>query len=214
MRVFREAPPNKSLVPPTWMSPADVSAYVSANHDGARLRQVGGMWIRVSARDPRSGVQRAAEIVDRVASRGQVGTTGNLVPLPQVYVRGFKGSYPLRERRRRVEVHALFRENQLYSFEKQVSRVDSAIELLSPLDASSPSTAVAGGWAAIEELLTSTGDENRVNACHRMAALVACSFSRSELTGLSYEVEKVGGAATAALKAYGTNRDRAACVAN
>src|SRR5664279_5088724 len=103
--VFREAPPNKSLVPPTWMSPADVSAYVSANHDGARLRQVGGMWIRVSARDPRSGVQRAAEIVDRVASRVQVGTTGNLVPLPQVYVRGFKGSYPLRERRWRVEVH-------------------------------------------------------------------------------------------------------------
>jgi hypothetical protein len=59
------------------------------------------------------------------------------------------------------------------------------MELVEPLDAQPPSAAVAGGWAAIEALLTGPGDrDQRMLAGDRMAALVACSFPRAELTTL------------------------------
>lgn len=211
--VFREAPPNKDGNPEGWMTAQDVIQWLKGtNFQTEGLRQIGGMWLNVTARDVWGAVQAAAEIVDRFASRVQLGTRGQLLPLPDVYIKNSPKTYPLRQRRRRVEVDALHREDQLYSSGKSVSRVDSAIELLSPLDSSSPSTAVAGGWAAVEAILTAPGDEDRLSAGYRMAALVTSSFPRAELTSLSYKLEALGGSLAASIAACPTNRDRAAHV--
>jgi hypothetical protein len=94
------------------------------------------------------------------------------------------------------------------------SNVDAAIELLASLTASLPGAAVAGGWAAIEALLTAPGDQERALAGDRMASLVACSYPRAELTHLSYRVqEEVGGEVGNRLASSNCNRDRASLLA-
>lgn len=207
---FREFPSNPAGTPEGWVGPSEVMSYVKDGGfptDG--IRQMGGMWIKVSARDAWSAVEVVAEIIERFSSRVRLATRGRLIPLPNVYVKDPLKRYSLHQRRRRVEVDALYRENQLYSFGKAVSRVDSAIELLSPLDDSTRSTAVAGGWAAIEAILTAPGDDDRLQAGYRMANLVAASFPRAELTSLSYKLQELGGPLAVSLAASPTNRDRA-----
>ncbi len=207
---FREFPANQSGTPEGWVGASEVTKFVKDSGfptDG--IRQMGGIWITVSARDARSAVESVAEIIERFSSRVRLATRDRLVPLADVYVKNPLKRHPLRQKRRRVEVDALYRENQLYSFGNVVSRVDSAIELLSPLDDSTHSTAVAGGWAAIEAILTAPGDEDRLQAGYRMANLVAASFPRAELTSLAYKLQELGGPLAISLTACNTNRDRA-----
>lgn len=56
---------------------------------------------------------------------------------------------------------------------------------MAPLETGAPGAAVAGGWAAIEAVLARP-DANNVEAATDMAALVACSLPRAELTPLAY----------------------------
>ena len=91
--------------------------------------------------------------------------------------------------------------------------MDAALELLGPLDSGSASPAVTGAWAAMEALLSGPGDED-VLAADRMAALVACSFVRAELTALSYVLEESDASLAAQLAACATNRDRAQLTAD
>ncbi|MGB8130132.1 MAG: hypothetical protein WCG81_10100 [Candidatus Angelobacter sp.] len=209
---FREFPANQSGTPQGWVGASEVMDFI---RDGGfptdGIRQMGGMWIKVSARDAWSAVESVAEVIERFSSRVRLATRDRLLPLPDVYIKGSPKRYSLRQKRRRVEVDALYRENQLYSFGKAVSRVDSAIELLSPLDDRTHSTAVAGGWAAIEAILTAPGGD-RLQAGYRMAKLVAASFPRAELTSLSYKLQKLGGPLAVSLTACDTNRDRAVAV--
>jgi len=210
---FREFPANQSGTPQGWVGASAVMDFIRGGGfptDG--IRQMGGMWVKVSARDAWSAVESVAEIIERFSSRVRLATRDRLLPLPDVYVKSPPKRYTLRQKRRRVEVDALYRENQLYSFGKTVSRVDSAIELLSPLDDSTHSTAVAGGWAAIEAILTAPGDDGHLQAGYRMASLVAASFPRAELTSLSYKLQELGGPLAVSLTACNTNRDRAVAV--
>jgi hypothetical protein len=143
-------------------------------------------------------------------SRINLGSThyNRLIVIQKVWIRGEATSLPLPRRRRRVEVHSLQRENQLYDL-RDFSVIDAAMELVEPLDEQPPSGAVAGGWAAIEALLTGPGDrDQRILAGERMAALVACSFPRAELTTLSYELEKQGAGLSDELTACATNKAR------
>lgn len=64
-------------------------------------------------------------------------------------------------------------------------RIDASLELLGPLDQGPIATAAAGGWAAVETLLSAPGDRANVHAADRLAALVACSFPRAELAQLA-----------------------------
>ena len=80
-------------------------------------------------------------------------------------------------------MEALERENHLYDATSS-GGIHAAIELLAHLQVSSSGAAVAGGWAAIEALLSEPSD--RAGAAERLAMLVACSFPRAELTRLSY----------------------------
>jgi hypothetical protein len=209
---FAHAPSIKASQqpPPHWLSNRDVSAWLRGQKfDVSGLRQRGGLTLKVEARDPLLVAEIAAEIIDRIITRVNLGSPSynRLVPIEQVWIAGEQDPIPLPVRRRRVEIHALQRENRIYELE-EFNIVDAAMELVAPLDAEPPSSAVAGGWAAIEALLTGPGDRERVHAADRMSSIVACSFPRAELTSLSYQLEAQGGIIGDQLKACASNRDR------
>jgi hypothetical protein len=196
----------------TWLEAKALSVRLRAEgFDTAGLRQKGGLSVRVTAREARSAVEATAEIVDRLMSRIVVGTRdGKLKPHANVWVMGERLSLPLRRQGRRVEVHALERQRKLYS-DGGLSRVDAAIELLTHMAAGSPSSAASGGWAAIEAMLSTPGDD-RVLAADRMAMLIACSFPRAELTALSYKIPDTS-PVFPRLAECASNRDRSLVVA-
>jgi hypothetical protein len=76
--------------------------------------------------------------------------------------------------------------------------------------------AVAGGWSAGEALLTAPGDRGNGVAADRLAALVACSWPRAELTTLGWARANQAGGANEALaerlRATQTNREKAELV--
>jgi hypothetical protein len=209
---FAQAPSLKvSQEPlPHWLSNRDVSAWLrQQKFDVSGLRQRGGLTLTLEARDPLLVAELAAEIIDRIITRVNLGSPSynRLVPIEKVWIAGEREPIPLPVRRRRVEVHALQRENRIYEV-GEFNIIDAAMELVAPLDAEPPSSAVAGGWAAIEALLTGPGDRERVSAADRMASIVACSFPRAELTSLSYPLEAQGGNIGDQLGACANNRDR------
>jgi hypothetical protein len=119
--------------------------------------------------------------------------------------------YRVRRVRRGVEVHALSRQSLIYEVDGRSSpSIDAALQLLSALDAGAPGAAVAGGWAAVESLLSDPGDGGAYVAAERLAHLVACSLPRAELTALSYVHAAHGNDALAtALAVVSQNRRRA-----
>ncbi len=207
---FESIPSTKSGMPASWIDAPGVTAWLQSSGFEVRgLRQNGGVWLTVQARDPWAAVESAVERIDRMVARVAVARAGSLTPLSWAWIEGQRRRFPLRPGRRGVEVRALYRQDQLYS-ETLSSNVDAAIELLTPLTSSYPGAAVAGGWAAIEALLTAPGDKERVLAGDRMASLVACSYPRAELTHLSYKIEReVGGELACRLGSCNSNRDRA-----
>ncbi len=218
---FEAAPEGKSGMPSNWLSAREFSDWLRAHGvDPVGIRQAGAFLFTVRARDPWSAVQNTVEQVEHLMSRVALGTQGLLRPLDHVWVQLASGAatrandpqrYPIVSRRRRVEIHALHREDKLYLTE-QATIVDAALELLGALNSGPPSSAVAAGWAAVEALLTGPGEADVLGA-ERMATLVACSFTRAELTDLSYKIEKHGHDLAPRLAACATNRDRAAVVA-
>src|SRR5690606_10722964 len=71
--------------------------------------------------------------------------------------------------------------------------------------------AIAGGWGAIEGLLSDPG--NRASAADNLAALVACSLPRAELTRLSYSAQSHGSRFAGEFENCSTNRERSELVA-
>jgi hypothetical protein len=202
---FEEVPKTNS-VPRGWIDAPSVSNWLARyGFENRDIRQKGGILVTDEATDPTAAVEAAQEMIEKLASRAAVGVTGSLKPSSQAWVAGEKAPFKLTRQRRVVQIHTLHRENQIYS-DAVPSKVDAAIELLAPLTSSSPGVAVAGGWAAIEALLSDPND--RGSAAERMAALVACSIPRAELTPLSYAVQKGGGAIANQLNGVTENRDR------
>lgn len=204
---FETRPRGSDGLPPRWIDATKVSAWMHDHGFSTQgVRHDGGMHFQISARDPESAVNNAMELLDNFAARLEIST--NIPwkpPIPTAWVAGEQRTFPLARRTRKVHVRALDRESQIYSTSSP-SIVDAAIELLAPLEASSPSAAVAGGWAAIEALLSEPSDHGI--AAGRLASLVACSFPRAELTNLSYIVGRVPQPLSTDLNACETNRDR------
>ena len=211
--VFEQAPPIDPSKPQPlqWLTNKQVSEWLRGSGFAiAGFRQKGGFLLSGTTRDNYSVVDTATETASRLISRINLGSAhyNRLNIIREVWIKGEPDSLALPQRRRRVEVHSLQRENQLYDL-RDFNVVDAAMELVEPLDSQPPSAAVAGGWAAIEALLTGPGDrDQRILAGDRMAALVACSFPRAELTTLSYELEKQGGTIGDELKGCAANKDR------
>lgn len=206
---FETAPKSPAGLPPRWIDARTVSAWLKQHHFGTHdIRQEGGMLFKLLSRDAHAAVDTATELLDNFAARLEVSTNKTWKPpLATAWVANEQRPFRLERRTRKVHVRALEREAQIYSASNP-SIVDAALELLAPLQSSSPSAAVAGGWAAIEALLSEPTDHSI--AAERLASLVACSFPRAELTFLSYLIEQHPGPLTTALGRCATNRDRCA----
>lgn len=195
-----------------WLSAPQVSEWLKANRsDHSNVRQNGGIVFKVKAFDAGGAAERVGEYIDALSARIAVGTKSILAFVDKVWVEGEPKPHITRRSDRGVWVRALERENRLFTVEP-TRGVEAAVELLSHLQKSSPPAAVAGGWAAIEALLSEPSD--RGGAADRLATLVACSFPRAELTVLSYSFAKADAAWRGRLKGVTENRERSRVVAS
>lgn len=208
---FVTPPQSASGYPRGWLSAAQVSSWLKDNGFATtELRQSGGLVLPTKARDVFAAVDSATAVIDGYVARASIGAGRPLQLLPLLWVQGHPVALPIGAKHRGVKVRALYREDQIFA-EPDGSNVDSAIELLAHLQNSSPSTAIAGGWAAIESLLGESGD--RSAAADSLAYLVACSYPRAEFTHLSHLAQKMRLDVAQAWANVGANRDRAALVA-
>lgn len=159
--------------------------------DTSGLRYTSSLLFRTRGRDPWAAVERAQNIVARLRARSLVGVVGaaRVVPSGAAFIEGKNARYQLDEPRRQIEVGAISRQAALFDVaEYNISTaLDDALELAATLESGAPGAAISGGWAAIEGLLSYAdvrGDAHK--AADRLAALVACSYPRAELTTLSY----------------------------
>ena len=164
----------RSTPPAEWRRPPEVSQWLRENgFDTSRVRQSGGFLFRsITALDLSAAVSRTTEILDQLSARMAVGTQSPLALLDRVWVKGDNEPRRVDRVSRGVWVEALERENKLYDATSATSSggIHAAIELLAHLQISSSGAAVAGGWAAIEALLSEPSD--RGGAAERLAILV------------------------------------------
>ena len=202
---WKFAPPND------WREAPEVSQWLRSNgFEVAGVRQSGGFLFKINTLDVGAAVLRATEMLDHLSARMAVGTKHELALLDHVWVKGDGEPHGVNRVRRGVWVEALERENQLYDA-RSSGGIHAAIELLAHLQFSSPGAAVAGGWAAIEALLSEPDD--RAGASERLAMLVACSFPRAELTRLSYALSSGVAPISAELRKASKNQDRCDIIA-
>jgi len=180
---------HKQTMPNEWLEPQQASTWLLDHAPDVSIRHNGGFVIEVTALDPWAAVEVAGDEIESLAARASVGLPGNpaFEPAHQAVVAGSKHLFPLGRPRRQVDVHALHRQNVLYSISERglAGRLRSAIDLVAPLETGAPGAAVSGGWAAIEAVLARP-DAKNVEAASDVAALVACSLPRAELTPLAY----------------------------
>jgi hypothetical protein len=176
--------------PAEWLRAERASAWLQQTGmaELADVDPAGALLLRIEASDPEAAVERAANIIDALTARAAVGTRASLNAHGNALVVGANRRFPLR-RSRRVEVRALEREGLLAAdlYELPRDAIDSTLQLVSHLDTGPPEVAVAGGWSAIESILTGPGVAQNVEAGDRLAAIVACSWPRAELTTLAWE---------------------------
>ncbi len=189
--------PQVALKSSHWLSQEEVRRRLLTEFPQVTgVRASGGLLFRVRARDHVSAVQQVTELFDRVRNRVRYrrGQTA-LDVYPKVFISGLAEPQDFRRGDPAVTVLSLERVGVLYDLPDAGAhglRIDDALELAAPLTESSPSTAVAGAWAAIESLLFCDTDEadreeGRAVAADRAAALVAAGWPRAELTALSYD---------------------------
>ncbi|GIH68022.1 hypothetical protein [Sphaerimonospora thailandensis] len=210
---------------PNWL-PADQIRSLLVNAEVKPHRQlVGGLRYHVEARDAERAVEIASDLVERLQARARFVASGAVAPLGDAYIPTEGRAFPLHVPARGAQVLSLAAERQLYAIGQELQRfgeqtrstVDEALEIASALNQGPLAPAIAGGWTALESLLTEARDPDereKVVAATRAAALVACSWPRAELTALSYRIRQVpGGSLTEKLAACGSNRERSTLIA-
>lgn len=198
--------PLKAPLPNGWLADGQVAAWLREHgFEVANLRQHGGIWLDLEARDTWAAVALAADTIDRLATRVAIGQGRRFEPLPHAWVEGYDKPFRLRLPRT-VAVHSLDRQRRIFEA-TDATFVDDALELVRPLHDGPAPAAVAGGWAAVEALLTRPGDRDKVICANRLALLIAASFPRAELTRLACaHIKSVPGVRTEELRAAPSNR--------
>ena len=202
---------------PEWLTPHASSVILTPLNKGPLAGLAGALQFSVQARDPSAAVEQIADRVDQYVARITLGGKNeHLEPMPFVWVQQDGQTYRrtrLRTRRG-LEIPVLHRRDEPITGSVE-PRIDASLELLGPVDKGSPSTAVSGAWAAVETLLTGPGDRAKVHAADRLAALIACSFVRAELTELAYRYSDSGSdtSKTEALRSVETNTERSGLMA-
>ena len=179
-RAIRLTGPAKA--PSEWRSSVEVAAWFRAEKsEVTEIRHNGGFLFRVKALDPAAAVARVAELLDQLGARVAIGTRRDLSLLGRAWIKGVATPYRLDRTKRGVWVEALEREDQLYDAYSS-GGIHAAIELLSHLQSSSPGAAVAGGWAAIEALLSEPGSD-RAEAADRLGRAASADCSSTSCSG-------------------------------
>jgi hypothetical protein len=177
------------MAPAEWLS-AEKTADSIERIQGKRtdLRQNGGFLMTVKSRDQFAAVDSARELIDRWDARAELATRNNIRRTDTAWVEGIPNPIPFTPQRRQVEIGALDRQSRIYApldWNEMALRIDDALQLVQPMEAGPRPAAIGGGWAAIESLLTEAQEPENL-ASRRLAAIVACSFPRAELTTLAF----------------------------
>lgn len=193
---FLPGEPSRSSEVLQWLDAHQTMAWLSEHQASAQRPRCGGAFlVTVGARDPWAAVEAASELVARVAARIQVGQPGggSLRTVDVAFVAGNERTFKLQSPRRQLDVHALHREDAIYDVDPQGLReLDDALVLAAYLETGSAGAAVTGGWAAVESLLVYPGERALATAADRLAAIVACSIGRAELTPLTFAHQESG----------------------
>ncbi len=207
----KATPRTRSNMPSSWLTAPAASSWLRDNgFSTSGLRQAGGFLMEIPARDAWGALEIANERLELISARVALGVRATTRDCGYGWIAGHKDPFPLHNVRRGVEIRALEREHRLYESESQ-SRLDSALELVAPLNSGAPSTAIAGGWATVETLLLGPGDSgDRGVAGDRMATIIACSFVRAECTKVAFaHIEAANDTLASDLDNAGSNRQRA-----
>jgi hypothetical protein len=224
--VALEKVPRRELAEPLehWLPKGKVVAWLKEHgHDTAGFRAGGGFVYQLSALDPYGAAEQARQLLDRMTARSQFlrANRGGVVPLPHIWVAGHPTPVALDPPARGADVLSLVHEGHLYKVDSRRGRIDDALELAAVINQGALAPAVAGGWAAVESLLVHADDpkddgerSGKAVAADRMAAIIACSWPRAELTTLAHRHRpNQPDALSRAIDACTTNRERARLVA-
>lgn len=194
-----------------WTDGPAATEWLSANVPEVDAhRESAGFLITVRERDPWAAIEAARRVIARAEARVRVARPSNEVIRLAGWARikGNKREYRITMSSRQVEIGSLYRQNAVYRFdERSPSGIDDALELASYMESPSTGAAITGGWSAIEGLLIRPGEGSHHLAADRLAALVACSLPRAELTELAYRhqeaaVDELAGNLSAAPSNY------------
>ncbi|MFE1444158.1 integrase [Streptomyces sp. NPDC058739] len=190
--------PQRQLAEPLehWYDKGKVIAWLREHgHDTVGIRPGGGFVYRFTALDAFSAAEQARQMLERMTARSQFlrRDRGGVEPLPHIWVAGHARAIPLDPPARGADVLTLVNEGHLYQVAGARRRIDDALELAAAVNRGPMAPAVAGAWAAVESLLTHPDDPKGENersgkavAADRMAAIIACSWPRAELTALAH----------------------------
>jgi hypothetical protein len=185
---------NTAAQSPGWVTNAEISQWLKANNFSASGIRNGGFRYRISARDAYGAANQVRQIFERMVARSQFirKDRGGLAAMPHLWVAGHPEPMPLLGPARNADILTLANLRRLYDVHDGRTQIDDALELAAPVNQTgAPAPAVAGAWAAIESLLCEPGDpvddgdrSGKAVAADRLAAIVACSWPRAELTTL------------------------------
>lgn len=205
-----ELKPPKGLLPPeSWLNAAQVSAWVTEHNltMPTGFHQQGGLLLKIKALDAESAVQLAAERVELFAARVLLSLRKVVQNCGVAWIAGETRTFSVERHIRGIKIGAMHRENRIWLESEADPFVDPAIELLAPLQSGATTTAIAGGWAAIESLLGEPKNK-KADPAERLATIVACSFPRAELTYLAYSLTRQSQPFAAQVAEMAENREK------
>ncbi|MFC8258392.1 hypothetical protein ACFUNF_12365 [Streptomyces sp. NPDC057291] len=187
----------------------------------------GGFTYKIEARDYERAIEIADDMVERLKARSRFARLkGSVIPAHDVYVKGVLGNAPLRSGDRGAQILSLQSEKVIYAVGLDVQRtgtehrnfIDDALEVAATLNSGALAPAISGSWAALESLLTEPRDDTekgKVVAAQRAAQLVACSWTRAELTAIAHQLRSNKNDSTAkVVERLSSNRERAEYIAS
>lgn len=179
-----------------WITNAEISRWLGTNgFSSSGIRTGGGFRYDITARDPFGAANMVRQMFERMVARSQFirKDRGGLTALPHLWVAGHPDPLPVTGPARSADILSLTKTGRLYDVNLGRTQIDDALELAAPVNQAggAPGPAVAGAWAAVESLLSHPGDPvddnergGKAVAADRLAAIVACSWPRAELTTL------------------------------
>ncbi|NMO49619.1 hypothetical protein HH310_00170 [Actinoplanes sp. TBRC 11911] len=179
-----------------------------------KLRQgAGALRFHVVTREPFAAIAAAEDEVRRLTARAVVGlSSASIEAASDALVGNSSDSLrwrPFRSWRKDVVVPSIQRNGLLLtrSYPDVTAALDDAFELLASAGTSTTWASVAATWAVVEGLLAPP-DDSGASSADRMAAIVACSWPRAEMTQLVDVLISAGGETGNLLRGEPTVTDR------